>query len=225
MHILVVEDEPRVRKVITKYLARQNFTVSEASDGAEAIKKGSKENYDVILLDLMLPKKSGFQVIESLRKKKITTPILVASCLETVEDKVQALNLGADDYVVKEFDLEEIAARLKALLRRPSGGASNIFTYGKLSLNLSDMSVRIGKKDVHLAKKELGILVELIKKPETVVSRQQIIESVWDNNQKALYSNTIDVHLGSLRSKLREASGKAEFIHTVHGHGYILSEK
>ncbi len=225
MHILVVEDEPRVRMVLSKYLSRQNFTVSEAIDGTEAIKKAKNNDYDIILLDLMLPKKSGFQVIETLRKKNVTTPILVVSCLESLEDKVSALNLGADDYVVKEFDLDEILARIKALLRRPSTQRSNIFTYGTLSLDLSLMQVRMGSTEVALSKKELGILVELIKSPETVISRKKIISTVWNDQQNTQYSNTVDVHMGSLRTKLRQASSGKELIHTVHGQGYILSEK
>ena len=222
MKILVVDDQPKIVEVVATALRREHFAVDTAADGEEGLQKAQKNAYDAIVLDIMMPKKSGFEVISALRITNVQTPILVISSKVLVKERVHSLNLGADDYLIKNFSLEEMVARVKALIRRRHFLRSNVLKCRDVRINLSDLSVKKGEKEIHLSKKEFGILVELVKRKNTVVSRETLLESVWGEHDAEVLSNTVDVHIRTLRGKLREKSEKNPLIKTIRGYGYSI---
>ncbi|MCF7917577.1 response regulator transcription factor [Candidatus Gracilibacteria bacterium] len=219
MRVLVVEDDKLMMELLEKALFQEGFVIDRASDGQEALQRAKENKYDVILLDIMLPKKSGCSVITSLRTLKNDTPILAISANSLTEIRVNALNLGADDFLVKGFSFEELVARMKGLIRRRSGNQSNIFRCKDIVVNLTDMTVQYKEKKIKLTKKEFQILSLLIRNKNTVVARSELLNLVWNSAVSHQFSNTVDVHIQSLRKKLGEG-GKA--IETIRGCGYII---
>lgn len=222
MRILVVEDETRLSNVIKKGLTEDGFAVDTAFDGEEGLFLAGSESYDVIILDIMLPKLDGLEVCRQLRSKNIRIPILMLTAKTTVEDKVAGLDSGADDYMTKPFAFIELRSRIHALLRRGAANVSPILT-------LLDLTVDPGKHTVHrnevklsLTPKEFSILEILLRHKDEVVTRTMITEHVWDYNFDGM-SNVVDVFVASLRRKI-DRNAKVKLIHTIHGVGYKISE-
>ncbi len=224
MNVLVADDDKRIIKMLSKILVGEHFTVDTALDGKEAFEKAKTKKYELIVLDLMMPKKSGFDIIKALRVLKVSTPILVISARLLVEDRVYALNLGADDYLVKNFALKEFVARAKSLIRRSANKSTNILRCGDLVVNFSDMMVYRKQSPIYLSKKEFNILMVLLKKKNAIVTREELIQSVWGKDMDKVPSNTLDVHIRFLRKKISLPSDKKNLIRTFRGRGYMLTD-
>ncbi|MDH3324699.1 MAG: response regulator transcription factor [Candidatus Peregrinibacteria bacterium] len=226
MKVLVVDDDNRVIEIITRSLKAENFVVDFALDRKNGFDKAKNNKYDVIVLDIMLGqdgKNSGFDIISGLRALGINTPILIVSSRTLIEDRILGLDLGADDYLIKNFSPAELVARVKALLRRRNVRRSNVLKCGKITINLSNLSVIRNDQQIKLSKKEFGILVELVRRKNTVVTREELIESTWGDSEKSVLSNTIDVHIRSLRGKI-DKPFKKKLIKTIRGYGYTVTD-
>jgi len=223
MRILLVEDEKRLSHYIKKGLVEEGFAVDQAYDGEEGLYFAKEETYDIIILDVMLPKLSGVEVCKRFRGFKKTTPILMLTARSETEDKILGLESGADDYLTKPFVFAELKARINALLRRSYRQVSNILTIRDLEIDPTKHSVKRDKKDIKLTPKEFAILELLMRRKYEVVTRTQVIEHVWDYNFDSL-SNVVDVFIGTLRKKI-DRGHKTKLIHTLHGVGYMISDK
>ena len=223
MRVLVVEDERHVAHHICRALAEESWAVDTAHDGERALDLASGFEYDIIVLDLMLPKIDGLTVCHRLREGGCTTPVLILSARDTVEDRVHGLDVGADDYLVKPFAIRELAARLHALLRRRYGTASPVLRAGDLEVDPSTRSVRRGSREIELTAKEYALLEFLIRRPGVVHTRSMIAEHVWDFPLDSV-SNVVDVYIKHLRDKIDMPvnHGARSFIQAVRGVGYVL---
>jgi len=218
MRILVVEDEHKIANSIKTGLEQESFAVDVAYDGEKGYGLAVSEEYDIIILDLMLPKIDGMEICRLLRQEEdIHTPILILTAKGEIEDRVKGLNCGADDYLVKPFAFLELLARIRALTRRPKNNLSPVLKVGKLSLDTINIEVKRGDRLVDLSKTEFSLLEYLIRNAGKVISKQQIINHVWDYDADVL-PNTVEVYIGYLRKKL----GKPNVIKTVRGFGYKL---
>lgn len=221
MRILLVEDEPRMGHFIAKGLREQSFAVDLAPDGEAALYQISINNYDLLLLDVMLPRKDGYTVCRELRGQGIKTPILMLTARDTVDDRVEGLDAGADDYLVKPFAFKELLARVRALLRRAERIRPDVLQAADLTLNLSDhTALRAGHK-ISLTTKEYALLEYFMLHVDRLLTREEIAEHVWDENFDA-FSNVIDVYVRRLRKKIDEGFTPA-LIHTRRGAGYLFS--
>ena len=220
MRILVVEDDRKVAGFIELGLREEGYAVDVARDGEEATVLGHVNDYDAILLDLMLPKKNGIQVASELRREGRATPILMLTARDATEDVVRGLDAGADDYLTKPFKFDELLARLRALLRR--GGSSRLerLQYGPLHLDRLKHEARADDGLLDLTPREFQLLEHFLLHPEEVIRRTELLEKVWDMHFDP-ESNVVDVHIGNLRRKLREA-GYPNLINTVRGVGFRL---
>lgn len=222
MRILVIEDEMRLATVIKKGLTEDGFAVDTAHDGEEGLFLGESETYDVIILDIMLPKIDGLEVCRQLRGKNIKTPILMLTAKTTVEDKVAGLDSGADDYMTKPFAFIELRSRIQALVRRGAVNSSPLLSILDLTVDpMKHTVVRNGEKIV-LTPKEFSILEILLRHKDEVVTRTMITEHVWDYNFDGM-SNVVDVFVASLRRKI-DKKFETKLLHTIHGIGYKISE-
>jgi DNA-binding response OmpR family regulator len=219
MVILVVEDEVKIAGFIRAGLEHKQYTVELAKDGEEAISKLEIRDYDLILLDLMLPKKDGYEVCRRAREMGLHTPILMLTARDLPADKVKGLDIGADDYLVKPFELEELFARVRALMRREKTVRATKLTVGDLELDPSSQEIKRAGRQIPLAGKEYKILEFLMRNAGTVCTRTMINEHVWGFNY--LNSNSIDVHIKSLRAKV-DGGNEKKLIVTVHGRGYKI---
>ena len=217
MRVLVVEDEPDLLSTIAQVLREDGYAVDEAADGQEGLFKATSWDYDAIVLDLLMPKLTGWQVLEALRKTH-KTPVLILTARDGVNDRVRGLDGGADDYLSKPFHLVELKARLRAIIRRSVGLASSEILIGELAVDTKAKTVRRGDTQLLLTPREFSLLELLALHRGQVVSRTQIYESLFDENEDSL-SNLVDVHVSNLRRKL----GK-DFITTRRGQGYILHD-
>jgi DNA-binding response OmpR family regulator len=225
MHILVIEDNKRILDNITYILKSENYLVDSATDGEEGYQKAQDSMYDCIVLDIMLPGMDGFEILESLRANGIRIPILVLSARGQVEDKVRALDLGSDDYLTKPFASAELLARIRTLLRRQSGTASNAILVGPLTIDTAAREVRINSTSLQLTSKEYELLEFLAYNRDKVVSRIAIGEHIWGESLDLFtMSNFIDVHVKNLRKKI-EDHHKGKLIHTRRGVGFILTDR
>lgn len=220
MKILLVEDEEDIIHFLQPALESECFAVDIAKDGKKASQYARINEYDVIVLDNMLPEKSGVEVCKEIRAAGIETPIIMLSVMRTPEIKVELLNAGADDYVTKPFSLDELLARVHALLRRPKRIEDEILTLDTLSLDIRKKKVIRNNQEVHLTRKEFMLLEYLLRNTGIVLSRGMILEHVWDMNADP-FSNTIESHILSLRKKIH-APGDKKLIHTVSGRGYKI---
>jgi len=220
MKILVVEDDRKVAGFIEQGLREEGYAVDVAKDGDEATTLAHVNDYDAILLDLMLPKKNGLQVAAELRREGRRTPILMLTARDSTEDVVRGLDAGADDYLSKPFKFDELLARLRALTRR--GGAARLdrLTYGALDLDRLRHKARAAGNLLDLTPREFQLLEHFMLHPEEVIRRTELLEKVWDMHFDP-ESNVVDVHVGNLRRKLREA-GCDGLIQTVRGVGFCL---
>ena len=218
MRILLVEDEDDIIEFLQPALEEECFVLDIAKDGKRGSFLGRSYEYDLIILDNMLPKKDGMEVCKEIRDAGKTTPILMLSVLGNTEKKVELLNAGADDYLSKPFSLVELIARIRALLRRPMNMTDEILKIDDIVLNGKKHTVKIKKKDIYLTKKEFMLLEYLLRNQGTVLSRGMIMEHVWDMNADP-FSNTIESHILSLRKKL---GSKSKLIRTIPGRGYKI---
>jgi len=221
MRILVVDDEKKILNFLKLSLEAEYFIVDTAEDGEKGSYLARTNDYDLIILDNILPQKTGLQVCNDIRTKGKSTPILMLSIKSEVLSKVELLDAGADDYLTKPFSLEELLARIRALLRRPKQIEGEILRIDDLRLDTKSYTVKRGKKEVYLTRKEFALLEYLMKHQDIVLSRGMILEHVWDMNADP-FSNTIESHILSLRRKI-EFNSKRKLIHTVSGRGYKIS--
>ncbi|MBI2338094.1 response regulator transcription factor [Candidatus Daviesbacteria bacterium] len=223
MRILLIEDEKRLSETIKKGLAESGFAVDQAFDGEEGLYLGQSETYDVIILDLMLPKLDGITVCKKLRDKKIAVPILMLTAKAQVENRVTGLDAGADDYLTKPFEFVELKARINALLRRNYRQTESAIVIDTLEIDPVKRIVTRGDKPITLTPKEFSILEYLARNQDKPVTRTQITEHTWDYNFDS-FSNVVDVFIATLRKKI-DGGHKNKLIHTVHGVGYVMSAK
>jgi len=220
MYILLVEDEKDLANIIKKKLEREHFTVDISNDGEDAVDKTIVNEYDLIILDIMLPKKSGIEVLEELREWEDQTPVLFLTARDSIEDKVKGLNLGADDYLTKPFAFEELLARIKTILRRGVKEHSNILKNGDLIINTINYHVERAGEEIELTKKEYKLLEYLMRNRGYILSRGQIEEHVWGQANNSS-TNIVDVYVRFLRKKVDEGFSEA-LIETVRGRGYKM---
>lgn len=222
MKILVIEDEKKVASFIKKGLEEEYYTVDIALDGKNGIKLLKDNDYDLVILDLMLPYKDGFSIIKETRNEKITTPILILSAKDRIEDKVEGLDAGADDYLTKPFSFDELLARVRALLRRNEHEKSSLLKAGDLTLDTQTHKARRNNCDIELTPKEYSILEYLMKNKNKVVSRTRLSEHVYEINFDT-GTNVIDVYINKLRNKLDKEFDQ-QLLFTVRSVGYMIKE-
>jgi DNA-binding response OmpR family regulator len=222
MRILVVEDDPRLGSGLKKGLEKHHYAVDLVSDGEDGVLMGSTVLYDLIVLDVLLPRLDGFEVCRQLRERKRTMPILLLTALGEVDHRVTGLDAGADDYLIKPFAFRELAARVRALLRRESQVKMVELRFMDITLETRTHEVQRGDRNILLNNKEYALLEYLMRHPHQVMSRAMIAEHVWDCDADYL-SNVIDVYIRYLRRKLCEGN-EPNVIHTIRGSGYQLKE-
>lgn len=219
--ILLVEDEGKIANAVARGLKYEDFDVTIASDGEEALVLGKDEDFDCIILDRMLPLKEGVEVCKELRKSNIKTPIIMLTAKSGVNDKVEGLDAGADDYLAKPFSLDELLARIRALLRRPNNIVSDELKVGDLILNTTTFEARRDDKLINLSKKEYDLLEYLMRNANRIISKEKIINHVWDFDSDIL-PNTVEVYMGYLRNKIDKPFKDKKMLQTVRGFGYKL---
>ena len=222
MKILLVEDEIDLNNVVTKYLKKNGYSIDSVFDGEEALDYLRYGEYDLVILDIMMPKVNGFEVIKELRNNGDNTAILMLTARDSADDKVKGLDLGADDYIVKPFDFNELLARIRAVVRRKYGNSSNRLVIGDLILDTSEKSVTRAGKQIELTGKEYEVLEYLMQSKNRILSRDQIKEHVWDFDYEG-DSNIIDVLIKNIRKKIDIETGK-QIIYTKRGLGYVIKE-
>ena len=220
MKVLVIEDYPPLRESLCQGLREEGYTVESATNGEEGLWLAQTAAADVIVLDLMLPRLNGLEVLERLRRTDRATPVLILTAKGTIEDRVRGLNLGADDYLPKPFSFDELLARLGALLRRRYDNRSPLVTVGPLTVETTNRRITLEGKELKLTPREYNLLELLARRAGTIVSRREIWDCVYEFDSDAS-SNVVDVYVGYLRRKL-ELPGKPSMIETVRGHGYRL---
>lgn len=221
MQILVVEDERKIANILKRGLVEERYTVDIAHDGEEALEKATINSYDLIILDLMIPKADGITVCKNLRGKNIDIPILMLTAKDDVSDKIAGLDAGADDYVTKPFSIEEISARIRALLRRGKKTTPVILTVADVQLNPATKIVTRSSTQISLTAREYALLEYLMRNPNTILSQTQVLEHVWDYQYEGL-SNIVETYVKYLRKKLKINPHAKELIHTVRGLGYKM---
>lgn len=220
MRILVIEDDKQIRDFLKKSLEAECFAVDTAADGTKGLQCAWHNENDLIILDNILPEKTGLEICKTLREDGITTPIIILSVKSETLTKVDLLDAGADDYLTKPFSFQELLARMRALLRRPTQLEEEVLCIDDLTLDTRRHVVMRGKKEIPLTRKEFMLLEYLMKNEGIVLSRGMIMEHVWDMESDP-FSNTIETHIMSLRKKI-EGKGKRKFIHTVPSRGYKI---
>jgi len=225
MRILVVEDEHKIANSIKKGLEQETYAVDVAYDGEEGFDLASSEEYDVIILDLMLPKMDGITICKKLRTEEdVHTPILILTAKGEIEDKVDGLNSGADDYLPKPFAFAELLARIRALSRRPKQSLNTVLKIDDLTLNSSSFEVERSGSKIDLSKTEFALLEFLLRHTHKVLTKDQIINHVWEYDANIL-PNTVEVYIGYLRNKIdKPFTDKKSLIHTVRGFGYKIGK-
>lgn len=221
MQILVVDDDPGIVSLLKRGLTYEGYKVDTAADGPEALAKAREREPDLVILDIMMPGIDGIEVSKRLRQAG-DVPILMLTAKGTVADKVAGLDSGADDYLVKPFDFDELLARIRALLRRHQAGEGETLRFSDLSLNTATREVKRGEQPVELTAQEFALLEYFLRHPRQVLKRDAIYERVWGYDFGG-ESNVLEVYVRYLRSKL-EAGGRSRLIYTVRGVGYVLRE-
>jgi len=222
MKLLIVEDEARMAELLRKGLTEEGHSAVCAFDGAEGLALAKGFEFDVIILDIMLPRVSGFEMAKRLRSEKIRTPVLMLTAKDSVPDIVRGLDLGADDYMTKPFSFEELLARLRAVQRRAIATADTTLRVADLVLELSSREVSRGQTRISLTRTEYNLLERLVFRTGKVVARRSLIEAVWGFDRE-IEDNTLDAFMHLLRNKI-DPPGRAKLIHTVRGVGYVIRE-
>lgn len=223
MRILLAEDERDLNKIITKKLEREGYSVDSCHDGAEAIDYLMAADYDGAILDIMMPKADGFQVLETLRKSGKATPVLFLTARDSVVDRVKGLDSGANDYLVKPFAFEELMARIRAMTRKAFGQATNLLKAGDLTMDLAAHRVTRAGEDITLSAREYALLEYMMHNKGVVLSRETIEDHIWNFDYEG-GTNVVDVYIRYLRKKIDDGHEK-KLIHTVRGSGYVLREE
>ena len=218
--LLVVDDDPALSRTLRRALGVEGYDVDTAPDGAEALQRLAASSYDAVVLDVNMPRVDGLAVCRSMRSRRDTTPVLMLTARDAVGDRVEGLDAGADDYLVKPFSLDELNARVRALLRRANGDDHERLSYLDLTLDLASARAHRGDRQLELTRTEQRLLELLLRNPEQVLPRDMIYERVWGHDISAT-SNSLDVYVGYLRRKT-EDGGEPRLIHTVRGVGFRL---
>lgn len=222
MKVLIVEDDKILSDTI-KQCIEKNYSVEQAYDGYEGFMFAKENIYDLILLDLMMPEMNGYEVLSKLRSNGILTPVLILTAKDSLSDKVKGLNIGADDYLVKPFEREELLARMEAIIRRNNGFfVSDILEFKDLKLNLKNRKAYIKDKEVVLQGKQFDFLEYLIRSKDTIITKEQIFDKIWGFNSDTS-TNVIEVYASGIRKELKKY-GYDKYIKTLRGVGYILSD-
>lgn len=220
MRILIVEDDVKINAIVQQAFEEERYAVDVAHDGERGEEMAFVNDYDAIVLDLMLPQRSGNEVIRELREHGIKTPILILTAKDGVQDRVEGLNQGADDYVVKPFHIDELIARVRALVRRRSEVKTTRVQVADIMLDIASHRVQRGNKQINLTQTEYAILEYMMHHPNKVVSRAELMEHVWDDSYEG-FSNIVDVYMRRLRSKIDDGN-PVHVVETVRGAGYRL---
>jgi len=222
MRVLVVEDEKKLAGFIRRALKEDGHAVDACNDGDTGMHRATAEAYDAVILDLMLPGRGGLEILHALRDQGKSTPVLILTARDSVADRITGLDRGADDYLTKPFALDELRARLRALLRRGKSGVSTILKFSDLAMDLVQRMVVRGERSIELTPKEFSLLEYFLRSPRRVLTRTSIAEHVWDYNFD-WQSNVVDVFVNGVRRKLEEQK-ESRLIHTLRGVGYVLRE-
>ena len=222
MRILLAEDDKAINRVIVRRLKWEGYSVDACFDGQEALDYLAAVEYDAVILDVMMPKVDGFEVLTQMRERGDKTPTLFLTARDALEDKVEGLDLGADDYLVKPFEFEELMARVRALTRRKASAAINMYTCADLTVDSARHRVTRGETEIVLTAREYALLEYLIRNKGLVLSRDQIETNIWSGDF-IVGSNVVDVYVRMLRKKV-DADFEPKLIHTVRGYGYVLKE-
>lgn len=217
--ILLVEDDPEIAEIVRNGLVEQRFSVDHAADGEAGLQQALREPYDVVILDLLLPKRDGWDLCATLRSRRFTSPILMLTARDAVADRVRGLETGADDYLAKPFDFKELIARVRALLRRDKQHRTRIIRIDDLEIDTAAAMVRRAGREVHLTRREFTLLEALAANEGRVLTREMIQERVWMDEES--YSDTVKVHVMALRKKIDDGFD-VKLIHTVRGVGYLM---
>ncbi|MFQ5464761.1 MAG: response regulator [Thermodesulfobacteriota bacterium] len=222
MRILIVEDEKKVAAFVKRGLEQESYAVDVCHDGIEGQHYAEVNEYDCIILDIMLPGKSGLELLQDIKAQGVKAPVILLTARDSIEDRVKGLNVGADDYLTKPFAFEELLARIKVLLRRGGYGAA-LLSYADLTLDPATRKAKRGEREVDLTVKEYALLEYLLRSPERVLTRTLIAEHVWDQAFDS-ETNVVDVYINHLRNKL-DKDPEQKLIHTVRGVGYVLKKE
>lgn len=224
MKILLVEDNRPLLEMLSVALQRQHFVVDTACDGEDAFDKIRRDKYELVVLDLMLPQKSGFEVIKNVRALNITTPILVISAISEVKDRITALNLGADDYLVKNFAIPELIARMKSLIRRNNNQQNNILRCKNLIVNLTTNTAYQQQHPIRLTRTEFRLLLNLVMHKNSFITTKELCRAVWGETE--IMSNKLSVHMRSLRRKIEDADdSNKDLIKNRRDFGYMITDQ
>ncbi|GBQ14393.1 response regulator transcription factor [Swaminathania salitolerans] len=218
--LLFVEDDDTLAREVVEELTARGFSVSHASNGQAGLEAAIRESYDLMVLDRMLPLLDGLSVIETLRSQNVQAPVLVLSALSAVDDRVTGLKAGGDDYLTKPFAMDELVARIEALLRRPNDTRATTLRVGPLSMDLIDRTVTRDGREIELLPREFRLLEYLMRRPNQVLTRTMLLEDVW-NYRFIPQTNLVDVHIGKLRRKV-DATGETPLIQSIRGSGFML---
>ncbi len=221
MKVLLVEDEKKINSLVRKGLEPHGFTVDATLKGDEGYLLATTRPYDVIILDIMLPGRDGLSILRNLRERKNAVPVILLTARSELNERIEGLNLGADDYLTKPFFIEELIARIHAVTRRASGAVQSILAVADLTLNLLTREVRRGTRKIELTPREFALLEHLMRSPGRVLTRVQICEQVWDYHFDP-GTNLVDVYVQRLRKKI-DGSSPAKLIETIRGVGYRIS--
>lgn len=222
MRILLAEDEQDLNRIITQKLCSDGYSVDSCHDGMEAMECLDCADYDAIILDVMMPKANGYEVLSHLRKKSIKTPVIFLTARDSVEDRVKGLDSGANDYMVKPFAFDELTARLRAIMRNSFGMTNHVLIVDDLSMDTASHLVKRGEKKIDLSAKEYALLEYLMHNAGIVLTREKIENHIWDFDYEG-GTNVVDVYISYLRRKIDEGYSK-KLIHTIRGKGYILRD-
>jgi DNA-binding response regulator trcR len=220
MRILVVEDEKNLNDIIVKKLKLEKYGVDSCFDGKEALDYIFSTDYDAVILDIMLPKLDGFEVLKKIRSQEIKTPVLLLTARDSIDDRVKGLDYGADDYLVKPFAFDELLARIRVMLRRTSNNVNNVFTIADLIVDCDSQTVTRNNNAIKLSAREFTILEYMIRNKEKVLTRDKIEQHIWNYDYEG-GTNVIDVYVRYLRKKIDD-DYTPKLIHTIRGVGYVL---
>ncbi|MCI6431183.1 MAG: response regulator transcription factor [Oliverpabstia sp.] len=222
MRILVAEDQKDLNDIIVKELRQNHYTVDSCYDGEAALDYIRCAEYDAVILDIMMPRKTGIEVVKQLRRDKNHVPVLLLTALDSIEDRVTGLDAGADDYLIKPFALDELTARIRVMLRRASGHVSNCFTVANLKVDCDKRTVFRDETEIVLSSKEFAVLEYMIRNQGIVLTREKIEQHIWNYDYEG-GSNVVNVYIRYLRKKIDD-NFEPKLIHTIRGTGYVLRE-